>query len=333
MIRTRVSMSDFIHPLIPEIRNISGVQAIGFANDIIGKAHNAHELNYEGTPKDQWKYFPALITGYRMKDVPDLKMVAGRWYDRGVPREDSLSVVINEQMVKELGWSSPEAALGRRLNTPSGWEHVIGVVKDFHFDPLFKPIGPFFFDMCPTNEMPLWFRCVYVRIHGDPQPVLAAIQKKWKAATQEYPFEYSFLDSELEAQYKPQGTLATLVTGFAVLAMIIACMGLYALAAFSTERRTREIGIRNVLGARPFAITRLVTREFLVLVVIANLFAWPLAWFGVNQWLEGFAVRTTIDLLVFLAAAMLVFLIAVATVLYRALRAACLDPVHALRQG
>jgi putative ABC transport system permease protein len=331
VIRTRASMSDFIYPLIPEMRNVSGVKAIGFANDIIGKAHNAHELNYEGMPKGQWKYFPALITGFGMRDVLDLKMVAGRWYDPKVPREDSLSVVINEQMVKELGWSSPEAALGQRLNTPSGSEHVIGVVKDFHFDPLFKPIGPFFFDMCPADQLPLWFRCVYVRIAGDPRPAIAAIRKKWEAATQEFPFEYGFLDNELEAQYRPQGTLATLVTGFAVLAMIIACMGLYALAAFSTERRTREIGIRNVLGARPFAITRLVTREFLLLVVIANLFAWPLAWFGVDRWLEGFAVRTAIDPLVFLLAAMLVFMIAVATVLYRALRAARLDPVRALR--
>src|SRR6185369_7245532 len=104
-----------------------------------------------------------------------LQLVAGRWYDRGVAREDSLSLVINERMVKELGWGTPEDAIGRRLNTPSGAEHVIGVVKDFHFDPLFRPVEPFFFDMCPPDQIPLWFRCIYVRLaEGDEQATITA---------------------------------------------------------------------------------------------------------------------------------------------------------------
>jgi len=193
-------------------------------------------------------------------------------------------------------------------------------------------VEPFFFDMCPADQMGLWFRCVYVRIAaGDPQPTIAAIGNQWKSMTQEFPFEYTFLDSELDAQYKAQGILATLVTGFAVLAMIIACMGLYALAAFSTEKRTREIGIRKVLGADGFTITRLVTKEFLVLVILANLIAWPLAFYGVKRWLEGFVVKTAIDPLVFISAAIIVLLIAMITVLYKAIIAARLDAVQAMR--
>ncbi|MFT3884905.1 MAG: ABC transporter permease [Flavobacteriales bacterium] len=331
VLRARASM-DFLQPLLNTLQNMSGVKAVGFANDIIGKAHNAHELNYDGMPADQWKYYPALMTGYGLKEVLDLQLVAGRWYDRSMPREDSLSVVINERMVKELGWGTPEDALGRRLNTPSGNEHVIGVVKDFHFDPLFKPVGPFFFDMCRPQEMPVWFRCIYVRLAaGDQQATIDAIGRCWRELTQEFPFEFTFLDGELDGQYRSQGTLATLITGFAVLAVVIACLGLYALAAFSTEKRTREIGIRKVLGAGAFHITGLVTREFLVLVLLANVLAWPLAFYGVHRWLEGFSVRTAIDPLVFLAAALTVLLIAALTVAWKATRAARIDPVKALR--
>lgn len=332
VLRVRPSMSDFIYPMVPRLQGMSGVKAVGFANDIIGKSHNAHELNDESMPAGQWKYYPALITGFGLKDVLDLQLVAGRWFDRAVPREDSLSVVINERMVKELGWGTPEAALGRRLNTPSGGEHVIGVVKDFHFDPLFRPVEPFFFDVSSPEQLALWFRCVYVRLApGDRQATIDAIARLWNDMTQEFPFEYTFLDSELDAQYRGQGILATLVTVFAVLAVIIACLGLYALASFSTERRTREIGIRRVLGAGPFAITGLVTKEFLLLVLLANVVAWPLALYGVRRWLEGFAVRVPIDPWVFAAAALAVLLLAVLTVLHRALRAARLDPVKALR--
>lgn len=334
VLRVRPSMSGFIFPMIPAMRNISGVTAVGYANDIIGKSHNAHELNHEGMPAGQWKYYPALMAGFGLKDVLGLRMAAGRWFDPAVPREDSLSLVINERMVKELGWGTPQDAIGKRLNTPDGMEHVIGVVKDFHFDPLFKPVEPFFFDVCPGDRMTLWFRCVYVRIAaGDPRPTIDAIHRMWDGMTQEFPFEYTFLDGELEAQYRAQGVLATLVTGFAALAVLIACMGLYALASFSTERRTREIGIRRVLGAGRFTITALVTREFLLLVLAADLVAWPLAFFGVRHWLEGFAVRTAIDPWVFAAAALLVLVIALLTVLYRALHAARLDPVKALRHG
>lgn len=331
VLRVRSAMP-FLQTLVNSLQNRSDVEAVGFANDIIGKAHNAHELNHDGMPADQWQYYPALITGYGLKDVLRLQMVAGRWYDRAVPREDSLSLVINERMVKAMGWASPQDALGQRLNTPDGMEHVIGVVKDFHFDPLSEPVRPFFFDMSSPQQLPLWFRCIYVRLSSsDDQATLAAIGKQWAELTQEFPFEYSYLQDELGAQYRPQGTLATLVTGFAVLAVLIACLGLYGLASFSTEKRTREIGIRKVLGADGPAVARLVTREFLLLVLVADLIAWPVALFGVRHWLEGFAVRTAIDPWVFIGSAVLVVLVAVCTVLYKALVAARLDVVRALR--
>ncbi|MCB0791640.1 MAG: ABC transporter permease [Flavobacteriales bacterium] len=332
VVRVRPSMHDFVGAFMNELHNMSGVTAVSYANDIIGRSHNTHELNYDGMPADQWKYFPALITDPGMQDVLHLDVVAGRWFSRDAVHDDSLSVVINERMVKELGWGAPEQALGRRLNTPSGAEHVVGVVKDFHFDPLFKPVGPFFFDMASRDQHTLWFRCVYARlVPGDPKPVIDAIGRKWNGLTQDFPFEYEFLDNDLDAQYRAQNTLATLVTFFALFAVVIACLGLYALAAFSTEKRSREIGIRKVLGASGLTITGLVTREFLVLVLLANVIAWPLTLYAVHRWLEGFAVRTAIDPFVFIGAAVVVLVIAAFTVAYHATQAAWQDPMRALR--
>jgi putative ABC transport system permease protein len=149
--------------------------------------------------------------------------------------------------------------------------------------------------------------------------------------TTNFPFEYQFLDDQLDMQYEAQGRLASLVGLFSLLAVFIACLGLFALASWTAEKRTREIGIRKVMGADTLRITWVVTRDFLLLVLVGAVVAVPLAWFGVGRWLENFAFRTTIEPLVFLGAGMVVLLIAAFTVSFRAIRAAQTDPVRALR--
>ena len=151
------------------------------------------------------------------------------------------------------------------------------------------------------------------------------------ARTTQFPFEYQFLDDQLDMQYEGQGRLAQLVGIFSLLAVFIACLGLFALASWTAEKRTREIGIRKVMGADTWRITWVVTRGFLLLVLIGALVAVPLAWFGVGRWLENFAFRTPIEPLVFIGAGLVVLLIATFTVSFRAIRAAQTDPVKALR--
>jgi putative ABC transport system permease protein len=280
----------------------------------------------------KWTYLPALYVNPEFQEAMDIQLTAGRWFSRDFPGDDSLSVVINETFAKQLHPDDPAKAIGERMDTPHGEERVIGVARDFAFDPLFKAVQPFVFDMCGQHDITQWLRYIYIRTDaGDPTPVIEAARKEWNARTTNFPFEYQFLDDQLDSQYEAQGRLAKLVGLFSLLAVFIACLGLFALASWTAEKRTREIGIRKVMGADTLRITWVVTRDFLLLVLVGAVVAMPLAWFGVGRWLENFAFRTTIEPLVFLCAGLVVLLIATFTVSFRAIRAAQTDPVRALR--
>ncbi|MBP7407585.1 MAG: ABC transporter permease [Flavobacteriales bacterium] len=332
LIPVRAPMADVYTAVFPELKNISGVKAVSWANDIIGKKHNTHEFNWGTMEQGKWTYLPALYVNPEFNDVMDIDLLAGRWFSREFPGDDSLSVVVNETFARQTHPDDPSKAVGDRMDTPHGEERIIGVAKDFAFDPLFKAVQPFVFDMCQPHDRGQWIRYLYLRLEaGDPAPVIAAAKEKWNARTTDFPFEYQFLDEQLDAQYEAQGRLAELIGIFSLLAVFIACLGLFALASWTAEKRTREIGIRKVMGADTLRITYLVTRDFLLLVFIGSVLAVPLAWFGVGRWLENFAFRTAIEPVVFVLAALVVLMIAAFTVSFRAVRAAQTDPVVALR--
>ncbi|MEO8590547.1 MAG: ABC transporter permease [Flavobacteriales bacterium] len=332
LIPVRGPMADVYTAVFPELKNISGVKSVSWSNDIIGKKHNTHEFNWGTMEQGKWTYLPALYVTPDFQDVMDIELVAGRWFSRDFPGDDTLSVIVNETFAKQVHPDDPGKVIGERMDTPNGNESVIGIAKDFSFDPLFKAVQPFVFDMAAANDRYQWIRYLYLRLEaGDPAPVIAAAREKWNARTTEFPFEYQFLDEQLDGQYEAQGRLAKLIGIFSLLAVFIACLGLFALASWTAEKRTREIGIRKVMGADTMRITYLVTRDFLLLVLIGALVAMPLAWFGVGRWLENFAFRTVIEPLVFVGAALVVLLIATFTVSFRAINAASTDPVKALR--
>jgi putative ABC transport system permease protein len=305
---------------------------VSWANDIIGKKHNTHEFNWGTMEQGKWTYLPSLYVNPEFQDVMDIELLAGRWFSREFPGDDSLSVIVNETFARQTHPDDPTQAIGDRMDTPHGEERIIAVTKDFAFDPLFKAVQPFVFDMTNKDQVTQWLRYIYIRTEaGDPEPVIAAARDEWKARTTQFPFEYQFLDDQLDVQYKEQGRLAELIGIFSLLAVFIACIGLFALASWTAEKRTREIGVRKVMGADTLRITYLITRDFLLLVLIGAVLAIPLAWFGVGRWLENFAFRTAIEPLVFVGAVILLLLIAAFTVSFRAVRAAQLDPVKALR--
>ena len=330
LIPVRAPMHDVYMSVFPELKKISGVKAVSWANDIIGKKHNTHEFNWADMEQGKWTYLPCLYVNPEFQQAMDIELLAGRWFSRDFPGDDSLSVIVNETFARQLHPDDPAKAIGDRMDTPHGHERVIGVAKDFAFDPLFKAVQPFVFDM--TTDISQWLRYIYIRTEGgDPTPVIEAARKEWNARTTNFPFEYQFLEDQLDMQYEAQGRLAKLVGIFSLLAVFIACLGLFALASWTAEKRTREIGIRKVMGADIPAITYLVTRDFLLLVLIGAVLAIPLAWLGVGRWLENFAFRTAIEPLVFVLAALVVLMIATLTVSFRAIAAASTDPVKALR--
>ncbi len=233
--------------------------------------------------------------------------------------------ILNEKAVKELGWT-PENAIGKIVSRGTRGP-VVGVIKDFHFQSLHTPIGPLLLFLDSSSVMQLFVKIKATNVAA----TLTSLENIWQARVAHRPFDYHFMDDDFNALYKAEVRTANLFSLFAGLAITLACLGLFALAAFTTIQRTKEIGIRKILGATISHIILLVSRQFLSLVILALLIAIPLAWWAGNSWLQNFAYRTTIGWWIFGAAGLLAILIALLTVSYHAVRASLANPVKSLR--
>ncbi len=233
--------------------------------------------------------------------------------------------IINESAVKAIGWK-PEEAIGKIIVKGSPGI-VKGVVKDFHFLSMHQPIGPLmiFLDTSFTNQM-------FVKISGENiTATLNYLKTVWKERVPHRPFEYHFLDEDYNALYKVETRTGQLFTVFSSAAILLACLGLFALAAFTTVQRTKEIGIRKVLGASVFNIAGILSIDFLKLVIMAELLAFPLTWWGMHRWLQDFAYRISLNWWVFATAGLLAILIAIFTISFQAIKAALANPVRSLK--
>ena len=280
-----------------------------------------------------------------------LTMKAGRWFDPNRPMDDmttpyptdeayekrlaarGVNVVMNEYAVKKLGFKSPQDAIGKTVRSElfspdSGVVdiHIIGVVGDSRFRTVRQPIDPIMFRN--VNQGPSW---AIVRYNGDPAAVRAGLEREWKKITNEVPFNAKFSEDIIGEAYEAEDARAQIFGAFSILAVIIGCLGLFGLAAFTAERRTKEIGIRKVLGARTRDIVRLLVWQFSRPVIIANLVAWPVAWWLMRDWLNTFDQRITLGPVPFIVAALAALFIAVATVVGHSVKVARANPIHALR--
>jgi putative ABC transport system permease protein len=262
-----------------------------------------------------------------------IEMVAGRGFSRDYSADATGGFILNEAAVKQFGWASPAAAVGKpfeRLYGPGTGERatgvVIGVVKDFHFKSLRSTIEPLVIHIWP------WLNYVLVRIHPDHIPTaLTFLKRTWEAFDPEHPFEYSFLDGHFDRLYRTEQQWGRIFGALSLLAIFIACLGLFGLVSFTAAQRTKEIGIRKVLGASVSNIVMLLSKEFLMLVALANLIAWPVAYCVMSRWLQDFAYRIELGPGVFLLGGALALLIALLTVSAQAVKAARANPVDALR--
>ena len=234
--------------------------------------------------------------------------------------------LLNEEAAGRLGWTNTEEALDRIVRVADRRMRVVGVVEDFHLRTLHDRIEPMMITLGGAGVFVIRF------VPGDPQNTLRDLEAMWKASTPHIPFTYSFLDEDVERLYRSDQLLGRLVTMFAGLAVFTACLGLFGLAVFTARQRTREIGVRKVLGAPVRGLVLLLTREYTILVLIANVIAWPLAYFVVQQWLQAYAYHADIPLLLFPAAGLLGLFIAWITVSSQTLQAATMNPVDALRR-
>ncbi|MBD0377449.1 MAG: ABC transporter permease, partial [Flavisolibacter sp.] len=258
--------------------------------------------------------------------------VAGRLFSKEFPADTLTRFVINEEAVKQFGFASPQDAIGKWLAFDwEGEQHqftIIGVVKNFHFKDLHEAIEPFAFRL--YNNAGFNYLLAHVK-GGNLDQSLAYLGSVWKKLNPNEPFEYSFLDLDFQKNYEAESRQASMIRYFTIIAIIISCLGLFGLATFSAEQRTKEIGIRKVLGASVARLLALLSTDFLKLVGIAVLIALPIAWYVMHQWLQNFAYRTTISWEVFAITILLVVLIAFVTVSFQAIKAALANPVKNLR--
>ncbi|HLA69589.1 MAG TPA: ABC transporter permease [Bacteroidota bacterium] len=252
---------------------------------------------------------------------------AGRDFDVKLASDSTEAFVLNEASIAGIGWPSAEEAIGKRFQYGGRTGKVIGVVRDFHFESLHQKIAPIVFLINPGR-----FNVVSVRIAaGHAERVLSILKDRWQLLRPNYPFIPQFVGDQFNRQYESEERLGQVFGIFSGLAVVIACLGLLGLASFVAERRTKEIGVRKVLGASAGNIVFQLTKQFALLVLIANLVAWPLAYSIMTWWLNGFAYKTSIGLMTFFLAGVLALLVAFLTISFQAIRAAMTNPVKALR--
>ena len=266
-----------------------------------------------------------IRTDYDFFETYEVDFVSGRNFSKEIKRDDSLAFVINESAAKMMG-VTPEEILTKDFQYGGVKGHCIGVVKDFHFESLHEPIVPMVF--LPSQ----FYNRISVKIAGDKMNVgLEHIEKVWKEFIPHRPFEYSFLSEQYRSLYESEQQQGQLFTIFSGLAILIACLGLFGLATFNTLQRVKEIGIRKVLGASVPNIVQLLSREIIVLVVIANIVAWPVAWYFMNEWLDSFAYKIGVNVWLYVLAGTAAIMIALLTVSIQTIKAAMTNPANTLR--
>jgi putative ABC transport system permease protein len=323
------------------LKQISGVEKASTSGTVLGQGFNTTRLRAKGAEQEQQLNFSSV--DYDYLDVVGIEMKEGRSFSRdfpadsanngifGGPLEQRLGgIVINEQAVKEFGLGYP--AVGKQLvwSTDADttyYVEVVGVAKDFHFTSLRNQIKPYGFLIFPRNQ-----NNFTIKLEGSTIPnTVAKIESLWKQSFPEVPFEYIFMDETFAKMYTAEARFQKVFTSLVILGIIIACLGLFALAAFSAEQRVKEIGIRKVLGASVTHVVALLSKDFMKLVLISFALAIPLSVYAMQTWLEGFAYRVPIQWWVFVVAAVIAMLIAFLTISTQAIKAAIADPAKSLR--
>ena len=296
---------------VPGNGNMNGTQV--YAKDIADKGSRSEIqigiFNIDDT------YIPTL----------GMQILKGRNFHTG-SLADSSSVIINQAAVQSLGWGNADPLGKTIVRSGNRYYTVVGLVKDFHYTSAKQKIGPLMMLYGHNNGS------IMVKIKtADVHSLIADIKKQWDGYNTGLPFSYSFLDEQFAQLYSSEEHVGAIFTAFSVVAIIIACLGLFGLAAFMIRQRVKEIGIRKVLGASPQTITMMLSKEFLLLVVIAALIAFPVTWYAMDKWLQTFAYRVNIQWWVFAVAGLIAVIIAFITISFQAIKASLANPVRSLR--
>jgi putative ABC transport system permease protein len=299
---------------------LAGVSKASYADAEFPEVNRAGTFRPKGTNKDV--LLQAYHADYEHLDVLKIDLVVGRFFSREFP-SDSSAVVLNEAAVKAIGWTDP-------LNQSfEGDDHsdipVIGVIRDFNFESFKSQVRPLIVMLRPQDDF------MHVRYSGNAGEIVSDLEAIWKKVASNAPFEYAFLDQNFDQLFREEQRLGELFTVMSAIAIFVACLGLLGLASFTAEQRTREIGIRKVMGASVSSITTLLSREFMILVAIAFVAACAIGWYAMSEWLSIFAFRIDLGPRVFLVSGLTAAIIGLGTVSYHFIRAARSNPCDAIR--
>lgn len=311
-----------------ELMKNPAVVEVSAASSVPGRRQFRMSFHPEDANEGENLFWSTLITDPEFIKTYGIKLVEGRNFSKDIPTDATDAFILNETAVSQLSWTEP---LGRTITLlneePPLKGRIIGIVEDFHFRSMKEQIEPLV-----IRIKPFFYRVLSIRIHGSHiSETMAEIESTWKQFAPGRPFEYSFIDQEYKKLYRTEERLSDLFLYFSALAIGIACLGLFGLAAYAAEQRTKEIGIRKILGASNPRLIALLSKEFTMLVLIANIVAWPAAYFFMQRWLEDFAYRTAITADVFILAAAAALIIAFLTVSGQALKAASSNPADVLK--
>jgi putative ABC transport system permease protein len=279
---------------------------------------------WDGQNPDEETLMRAVFVDYDYFKTFRMEIVEGRSYSKEFSTDASDAIMVNEAAVKAMGMESP---VGKRLSIGDNNFKIIGVVKNYHFRSVRQEIDPLILIYNPRPSGVLFARLKSENI----SQTIGDIENTWKKFAPGYPFRYRFLDEAIDNLYRAEQRVGTIFKYFSFLAVFISCLGLFGLASFMAERRTKEIGIRKVLGASVSGMVVLLSKEFTKWVLVSNLIAWPVAYYAMSRWLESYAYKTNIQLWTFIIASVLALIIAVFTVSYQAIKASLANPVESLR--
>lgn len=314
-----------------ELLNKENIVNIGLKNSITTEPINHTNAWWEA--KDPNKKFISEIDDidFNFFKTLKLKIIEGRDFSENFPTDLSAAFILNEKAVKEMGLKNP---VGKRLKAGNKDGYIVGVVKDANFRTLKEPVQPIIYTLANdfTDEGMDLFGVIYISIKPQEIPnTIKYIEKTWNKFNPDYPFEYTFLDDTYNNLYKSEANLADIFSMFTFLALFVTIMGMFGLASFMADQRTKEIGIRKVLGASVINIFLLLSGNFVRSLIIANLIAFPLAWYVMQKWLQSYSYHTEISLLIFIIAGGLTLIVTLSTISIIVFRAATTNPIESLR--
>ncbi|HEY2721566.1 MAG TPA: ABC transporter permease [Chitinophagaceae bacterium] len=308
-----------------QISRMPGIQAVTRIDQPPTRiGSHAYDMDWDGkNPATKTVVIHATV-GYDFLKIMNLQLLQGRDFSKDFPT-DTAAYIINESALKLIGYKDP---IGRPLSIFRTKGHIIGVIKDFHFKSLHDPIEPLLINL---NEHIDWGNALVKTEPGKTKEAIASLEKVCKQMEPKFPFTYLFVDDDYKKLYDSEQTVGRLSRVFAFLAIFISCLGLLGLTMFTSEQRTKEIGIRKVIGASVNSLVLMLSKDILQLIIISAVIAAPVAWWGMNKWLQDFAYRTTISWWIFIISGLLAIVIAIATISYQAIKAAMANPMKSLR--